>query len=265
MIKRRFYKVDRGDRDNASESSSSSSGSDSLPDEEEVEEVEEEEQNEGEETTSPPNEEDRPSSPTFGSGSGYQSEDSSGNDVNCDSSGLPIEDDESNEEAGPDFGNSRAHGNDRIKTSEKSVPDSLKMSLSPKGANEDKLDDCVLRCKSVFKCRLCPRIICFNENTLKAHLQSKRHARSKKLLDEGRLKLMLNSDGEIEEDQETHAERHARMIALAEELAEPKKPIKWRKRQKNELNNQEKIASFGETGAKQSVKAPRKKQRKAKD
>lgn len=27
---------------------------------------------------------------------------------------------------------------------------------------------------------------------------------------------MLNSDGEIEEDQETHAERHARIVALAE-------------------------------------------------
>ncbi|MQL69805.1 hypothetical protein Taro_002122 [Colocasia esculenta] len=46
-----------------------------------------------------------------------------------------------------------------------------------------------------------------------AHLPQ-RHARSKKLLEEGRLKLMLNSDGEIEEEEETHAERHARTVAL---------------------------------------------------
>lgn len=31
----------------------------------------------------------------------------------------------------------------------------------------------VLKCKSVFKCRICPRIICLTEETLKAHLQSK--------------------------------------------------------------------------------------------
>jgi hypothetical protein len=45
---------------------------------------------------------------------------------------------------------------------------------------------------------------------------SQRHARSKKLLGEGRLKLMLNSDGELEEEQETHAERHARTIAISQ-------------------------------------------------
>lgn len=32
---------------------------------------------------------------------------------------------------------------------------------------------------------------------------------------------MLNSDGEIEEDQETHSERHARTIALAEVVESP--------------------------------------------
>lgn len=30
---------------------------------------------------------------------------------------------------------------------------------------------------------------------------------------------MLNSDGELEEEQETHAERHARTIALAQVFA----------------------------------------------
>ncbi|KAB5519830.1 hypothetical protein DKX38_024149 [Salix brachista] len=48
--------------------------------------------------------------------------------------------------------------------------------------------------------------------TLKA-----RHARSEKLMKENRLKVMLNSDGEIENiDEETHTERHARTVALAQ-------------------------------------------------
>lgn len=33
--------------------------------------------------------------------------------------------------------------------------------------------DYILQCKSVFKCRLCPRIVCLNEDTVKAHLNSK--------------------------------------------------------------------------------------------
>ncbi|KAB5538088.1 hypothetical protein DKX38_015621 [Salix brachista] len=44
-----------------------------------------------------------------------------------------------------------------------------------------------------------------------------RHARSEKLMKENRLKVMLNSDGEIENiDEETHTERHARTVALAQ-------------------------------------------------
>ncbi|KAJ6736063.1 STRESS RESPONSE PROTEIN [Salix viminalis] len=44
-----------------------------------------------------------------------------------------------------------------------------------------------------------------------------RHARSEKLMKENRLQVMLNSDGEIENmDEETHAERHARTVALAQ-------------------------------------------------
>jgi len=31
----------------------------------------------------------------------------------------------------------------------------------------------VLQIKSVFKCRLCPRVICLTEDTLRNHLQSK--------------------------------------------------------------------------------------------
>ncbi|RRT71503.1 hypothetical protein B296_00018848, partial [Ensete ventricosum] len=83
----------------------------------------------------------------------------------------------------------------------------------------------ILKHKSVFKCRLCPRIVCLSEDTVKTHLKSKRHARSRKLLGEGRLRLMLNSNGEIEEDQETHSERHARTLALAEVVESPEEPI----------------------------------------
>ncbi|KAM1298995.1 hypothetical protein ACFX2F_025735 [Malus domestica] len=40
-----------------------------------------------------------------------------------------------------------------------------------------------------------------NEDSLGAHLKSKRNARSKKLLDEGRLKTILNADGKIDEEE----------------------------------------------------------------
>lgn len=33
--------------------------------------------------------------------------------------------------------------------------------------------DYVLKCKSVYKCRLCPRIVCLTVQTLIAHLKSK--------------------------------------------------------------------------------------------
>ena len=42
------------------------------------------------------------------------------------------------------------------------------------------------------------------------------HARSLKLLAAGKLKVQLNSDGEEEEEGETHAERLARIRSVAE-------------------------------------------------
>eukprot|EP00262_Sarcandra_glabra_P020061 TRINITY_DN787_c1_g1_i1.p1 TRINITY_DN787_c1_g1~~TRINITY_DN787_c1_g1_i1.p1 ORF type:complete len:122 (-),score=29.10 TRINITY_DN787_c1_g1_i1:232-597(-) len=121
-----------------------------------------------------------------------------------------------------------------------------------------------MKCNSVFKCRLCPRIVCLTEDTLRLHLKSKRHTRSKKLLNEGRLKLMLNSDGEIDEDQETHAERHARTIALARD-ANPKKKNKGRQRQKQRLRR--KKLGDGSLGGreKELMKNPAKRRRKNKD
>ncbi|EHA8592097.1 putative histone-lysine N-methyltransferase SETD1B [Cocos nucifera] len=90
MIKRRSYKQDHGDRDASSASSSSSdsdSDSDSTPEVEEEDEVEEqeEEEQEGEEIGGA-KEDNEPFSPS--SGSGYESEDSSGNEVDGDSSGM---------------------------------------------------------------------------------------------------------------------------------------------------------------------------------
>nr|GMC63986.1 ribosome biogenesis protein ERB1 [Ipomoea batatas] len=67
--------------------------------------------------------------------------------------------------------------------------------------------DYILKCKSVFKCRICPRVVCLSDETLRTHLNSKRHARSEKLLKEGRLKLMLDDRGKIGEEEEHSPKR----------------------------------------------------------
>lgn len=46
-------------------------------------------------------------------------------------------------------------------------------STSKDGELPSNLPDCVVKCKSVFKCRLCPRIVCLTQETLQAHLISK--------------------------------------------------------------------------------------------
>ncbi|KAF8399054.1 hypothetical protein HHK36_014920 [Tetracentron sinense] len=193
-------------------------------------------------------------------GSGYESEDSSANEVDVDSSGLLTNDDEDG------TGNERQHLNDS-RLSGKRNAETVE-AQSNIMAKEDSVPadfaGLILKCKSVFKCRLCPRIVCLTEDTLRLHLKSKKHARSEKLLNEGRLKLMLNSDGEIKEDQETHAERHARTVALAQDLANPKKN-KARQRQKLRLRRK-KIGDGSNKGkAKQSMKNPAKKRRRNED
>ncbi|XP_038981597.1 NAD-dependent protein deacetylase HST1 [Phoenix dactylifera] len=233
MIKRRCYKQDHGDRDASSTSSSSSSddASDFTPEveeEEEEDEVEEQEEKEEEgEEIGGAKEDEEPLSPSFGSG--YESEDSSGNEVDGDSSGLL-----SNEEKGPERGyESPKDGqlNNEVDVEKNENANTGSSAFDSNDPIQADLRSCILKCKSVFKCRLCPRIVCLNEETVKQHLKSKRHARSKKLLGEGRLRLMLNSDGEIEEEQETHAERHARTVALAQELIAPKRKDTGRQRQ----------------------------------
>ncbi|KAL2613314.1 hypothetical protein R1flu_025006 [Riccia fluitans] len=79
---------------------------------------------------------------------------------------------------------------------------------------------CVGDQSKIYRCKVCPKIICLNEETMQMHLSSKRHARSLKQLAEGRLKVKLDSDGEEDEEGETHAERHARTVAAVQELKE---------------------------------------------
>ncbi|OMP11889.1 hypothetical protein COLO4_03615 [Corchorus olitorius] len=202
MIKRRFYRFEHGDNDNASSSSSSSdseleveASEESESEEEEVEAVAQVKENDQNCSTS----------------SGYESEDSSANEVNVDSAGLIYRDDDESEDDDREI---------YIKNNLPSKRDAETLELkSIAPTQEDPLPDdfsaCVLKCKSVFKCKLCPRIVCLNEETMRAHLKSKRHARSEKLLKEGRLKTMLNSDGEIE-NQEIAEETDAPVQVVAQ-------------------------------------------------
>lgn len=61
-----------------------------------------------------------------------------------------------------------------------SFPSSMENTILAKDQDSPEKDEtsidvagCVLKCKSVFKCRLCPRIVCLSEETIKAHLSSK--------------------------------------------------------------------------------------------
>ncbi|KAI3451798.1 hypothetical protein Pfo_008463 [Paulownia fortunei] len=231
MIKRRFYRFEHGNRDDPSESSSSSSDSEvegEATDETEVEE--EEEQEEEENAVSDVREKGEASS-----SSGYESEDSSANEVNLDSSGLPTSDDDVAAQNGGQniIGSfSTGEGNTVLARAQQSPE---------KDETHFDVTDCVLKCKSVFKCKLCPRIVCLSEETLKAHLNSKRHARSEKLLREGRLKLMLNDDGQIEG--ETHSENHATTIASGQKSAKPKKEGKGRWKQRKRSRQETKLGN----------------------
>ncbi|KAL8231144.1 hypothetical protein R6Q57_000922 [Mikania cordata] len=257
MIKRRFYKQEHGDKDVPSDSSSSSSDSD-LDAEASVDTEEEDDDNN---MVMESKNKDEPSS----SSSGYESEDSSANEVNLDSSGLssPTNDDDS------EYENAKR----AISGSHLSAYNNFDMGIAQStDADNDAMTnnalDCVLKSKSVFKCKLCPRIVCLTEETLKAHLKSKRHARSEKLLKEGRLKMMLNSDGEIEEleeDGQTHQERHAATLALAESNKNSTKDTrKDRGRQRQRKRLKKKTSDdLMSTNTKKPVKRSAKKRRKS--
>ncbi|XWS36910.1 hypothetical protein CRYUN_Cryun20dG0125700 [Craigia yunnanensis] len=206
MIKRRFYKFEHGDKDNVSDSSSSSSDS-------ELElEASEESASEEQEDVAQVKENDQ----TCSASSGYEGEDSSANEVGVDSTGLIDYYNDETEDDGQIFIKKKLpskHGAQILETI--SNTPTIEESLP------DDFPDCILKRKSVFKCKLCPRIVCLNEETMRAHFKSKRHARSEKLLKEGRLKTVLNSDGEIE-NQETSAETHAPVNAIAQDKQKKK-------------------------------------------
>lgn len=241
MIKRRFYKQEHGDKDAASGSSSSS---DSELDAEASVDTEEEDDDVDNNMVMESRKKDQPCSPS----SGYESEDSSGNEVNLDASGLPTNNDGS--------------GGENYKQDVICTRGSVD-NRSNKNAITNDVLDCVLKSKSVFKCKLCPRIVCLTEETLNAHLKSKRHARSEKLLKEGRLKMMLNSDGEIEgeeEDGETHQERHASTLALVQSnknAAQESKKNKGRQRQRKRLRKKTSDDSAAKKPKKSAKRGPK--------
>ncbi|XP_009600273.1 uncharacterized protein [Nicotiana tomentosiformis] len=182
MIKRRFYKLEHGDRDAPSESSSSSDDSEleaAATEDEEEYEYEEEDDNDTKE-------EDDVARLTGGNESS--------------SVGLP-----SSDEDVTTLKDTKISGETHLLEKGIADLDNARNNFMPE---EDDIPrdalDYVLKCKSVFKCRICPRIVCLTVQTLNAHLKSKRHARSEKLLKEGRLKLMLTEDGRI--DGEIHPE-----------------------------------------------------------
>ncbi|KAL0450041.1 UNVERIFIED_CONTAM: hypothetical protein Slati_1560500 [Sesamum latifolium] len=180
MIKRRFYRFEHGNRDDPSESSSSS---DSEVEAEATDETEVEEEEDEENVAADVREKGEASS-----SSGYESEDSSANEVNLDSSGLPTSDDDVA---------AQAVGQDIIGSF-----------TSAEGNN-------------VFpKAEVTPE-------------KDERHARSEKLRREGRLKLMLNDDGQIEG--ETAPEVHPTTTVSGQKSDKPKKKGKgrWKQRKRS--------------------------------
>lgn len=233
MIKRRFYKQDHGDNSGSSDSSSSDDFNFAHEVESEGDQVEEEGKGSDKKALCYP-------SP----GSGYESESSLDNQGENDTSDLLTNEEEENDVE--DLDNTKDcrtineltnHENERASGIEENT-------IDPNVQAE--IAKFILKCKSTYKCRLCSRILCLNEATLMAHLTSKKHARSKKLLAEGRLKLMLNSDGELEEEQETHAERHARILALSQEAVVSKK----RKNKPQKSHRRKKVAIGSEVRGK---------------
>ncbi|KAI8541898.1 hypothetical protein RHMOL_Rhmol08G0096900 [Rhododendron molle] len=224
MIKRRFYRNDHGDGDNASDSSSSSS--DSELDAEAVEETEAEDDD-----VAVVREYHKASS----SSSGYASEDSSANEVNFDSSGLPTNDDEI---AAGNVGQPAIKRHSSRK-SDTEIVDPLSNTVAEKDSSPSDVG-------YILKFFLMDIFRTFSPTPMSVYRigmfisQNKisvRHARSEKLFNEGRLKLMLNSDGEIEEEEEgeTHAERHARIVAAAQYLTNSSKKNKGWQRQRKRL------------------------------
>nr|XP_028957845.1 uncharacterized protein LOC103402230 [Malus domestica] len=136
MIKRRFYKLEHGDKDGPSNLSSSSNSeiepqaTDDSDEEEEYDAVEQL----------------KDDAQSCSTSSGYQSEDSSANKA--------LKDDDA----------STGHEIPYL------IADQLLVDLL----------DCIVKCKSTFKCKLCPRVVCLNEKSLRAHLKGMPRKKSKR-------------------------------------------------------------------------------------
>ncbi|XP_050226478.1 uncharacterized protein LOC126676340 [Mercurialis annua] len=256
MIKRRFFREEHGDKDEPSSGSSSSSDDDEDNVNDNDSEAEPEPEAEESDDSAQVAEVKANYVSSSSSSSGYDSEDRSAEEIDVDSSGFTNEDDGtgSDKEIRVGSGLSGKHNAHLLKK---------KFNImAEKESDPAEMEDFVLKFKSVFKCRICPRILCLTEESMKTHINSKRHSRSEKLLKENRLKAMLNSDGEIE-NQETPAEMHARIMAIAQ--SKPKKPNKGRQRQnKRSRKRKEKDVSNTEK-AKEPTKTKAKKKRKADD
>ncbi|GKV16707.1 hypothetical protein SLEP1_g27309 [Rubroshorea leprosula] len=230
MIKRQFYKFEHGDGDDASDSSSSSDSELEAQATEESEEDVVEEQENDEAHSSP---------------SGYKREDSSGDEVDFDTAGVVNEDDNETGDDQETFADHQSPSKHSDEIPNEKLSTAVKMESLP-----DDFPSCILKCKSVFKCKICPRIVCLNEDTMRAHLKSKRHARSEKLHKEGRLKAILNSDGEIE-NQEIAAETQAPLTAVVKDKQKKKKKQKgWHQRKGSRMKRMREEKNPSKDGAK---------------
>ncbi|XP_048327428.2 uncharacterized protein LOC125421830 [Ziziphus jujuba] len=250
MIKRRFYREEHGDRNEEASDSSSSSYSET--------EIQESEEDVEDEVSLPQVQEEGQSCSTS---SGYESEDSSGNEIdeNASDTGLLTNEDDTGTANGRQI-----FLEDQF--SAKRDSELLKKQSNVLEADElvaGEFPACILKCKSVYKCRICPRIVCLNEESLRTHLQSKRHSRSEKLLNDGRLKAMLNSDGEMDHD-ETPAKQHAKIAALAQDNPKQKRGGRQRQHSRRQmLRKKDKKNESNEGKMRQSKENPAKKRRKS--
>lgn len=60
-----------------------------------------------------------------------------------------------------------------VKKASSANADSAKGGVNKDDAIEADLNNYILKCKSVYKCKLCPRIMCLSEEMLRVHLESK--------------------------------------------------------------------------------------------
>lgn len=242
MIKRRFYKLHHGDRDDASDSDSSSS-SDFEPEAESTEESEDDAVAEAPEESDAAAEVKEFNEETCFISSGYESEDSSANEVDVDLAGFPAKEDDS-----PPKDN-----RENLINKQSNIP-AVKNPVPPE------FEGFALKKKSIFKCRLCPKIVCFTEENLRAHMKSKKHFRSEKLLKEGKLKSIINSDGEIEEDEEE--EEAEEQDSPKQDDEGKKKNNRGRQRQRERLKRKQMRNNADKVKVKQSTEKPAKKRLK---